>query len=67
MAKSPTVTEAAPHDRPVFQITLLELVSLLFEITDGEEEAMRMALALVVSGEVCLTGNCSGEDLKYWN
>ena len=67
MAKLLAATETAPHDRPVFQMTLLELVLLLLDITDTEEEAMRMALRLVVSGEVCLIGNSRGEGVERWN
>jgi hypothetical protein len=67
MAKLLAATETAPHDRPVFQMTLLELVHLLLDITNTEEETMRMALTLVVSGDVRLIGNFRGEGVERWN
>ena len=67
MAKLLTATQAAPHPRPVFHMTLLELVRLLLDITSCEEEAMSMALDLVVSGEVCLIGNFKDEGVECWN
>jgi hypothetical protein len=67
MARLLTATRVASHPRSVFQMTLLELVHLLLDITSSEEEAMSMALALIVSGEVCLIGNFKGEGVECWN
>jgi len=67
MARLLTATSVAPHPGSVFQMTLLELIHLLLDITSSEEEVMSMALALVVSGEVCLIGNFRGESVEHWN
>jgi hypothetical protein len=67
VAKLLTATQVAPHPRPRFHMTLLELVHLLLDITSSEEDAMSMALALVVSGEVCLIGNFKDEAAECWN
>jgi hypothetical protein len=48
-------------------MTLLELLTLLLDITSSEEETIRMALELVAGGEVWLTGNFRNESLERWN
>ncbi len=67
MAKALTPTDTARRSQPTFQMTLLELVTLLLDITNNEEETMKMALELVASGEVWLTGNFRNENLERWN
>ena len=67
MARALTPTDAARRDQPVFQMTLLELVTLLLDITDSEEETMKMAFELIVSGEVWLTDNFRNETLERWH
>jgi hypothetical protein len=67
MAKALTPTGDARRDQPVFQMTLLELVSILLEITDSEEETTRMAFELVLSGEVWLTGNFREDGPEQWH
>ncbi len=62
-----TTTDAVQSALPTFTMTLLELVTLLFDITNSEEETMNMALELVTSGEVCLTGSFSDEGLERLN
>ena len=67
MAKLLRPAGPARHDRPVFHMTLLDLVRLLLDITSSEEETIRMAFELVVSGEVCLTGSFADEGPERWN
>jgi len=67
MGRLLTTTDAVQSDPPTFKMTLLELVTLLFDITNSEEETMHMALELVTSGEVCLTGSFSDESLELLN
>jgi hypothetical protein len=67
MGRLLTPTDVVQRDQPTFQMTLLELVTLLLDITSSEEETTRMALELVTSGEVCLIGNFSDEGVKRWN
>ncbi len=44
-------------DPPTLRTTLLELVTLLVELTESEEETAKIARALVASGKVQLTGS----------
>ena len=67
MGRLLTPTGDARHDQVPFQMTLLELITLLFDITNDEEEAMTMAFELVVTGEVCLIGSLRGESLEWSN
>ena len=57
MAVQPAFNGPVQGDPPTVRITLLELVTLLSGLTEGEEETVRMARALVASGKVQLTGS----------
>ena len=67
MGKALTPTDTARRGQPTFQMTLLELLTLLLDITSSEEETIRMALELVAGGEVWLTGNFRNESLERCN
>ncbi len=67
MASMPAATTNARSSSPVFQMTLLQLVTLLLEITNNEEDAVEMAIDLVVGGEVILTGNFRETDPRCWH
>jgi len=67
MGRLLTPTDAVRSAPPTFQMTLLELVTLLLDITNSEEETMNMALELVTSGDVCLIGSFSDEGVDRLN
>jgi hypothetical protein len=57
MAVQSAFTGLAQGEAPTVRITLLELVTLLSEVTESEEATVGMARALVASGKVQLTGS----------
>ena len=57
MAVQSAFTGPVQGDPPTVRATLLELVTLLSELTESEEETVRMARALLASGKVQLTGS----------
>lgn len=67
MARALTSAGVARREQPVFQMTLLQLVTILLDITDSEEETVRLAFELIVSGEVWLTGSFRDEGPERWN
>jgi hypothetical protein len=67
MASMPAATTGTRSSSPVFQMTLLQLVTLLLDITDSEEHAVEMAFDLVVAGEVILTGNFRETHPGHWH
>ena len=67
MTSQLTRTRHVQYQPPALEITLLELVAVLAEVTETEEETVAMALALITSGQVQLVGtfrDCSPERLN---
>ena len=67
MTSQPTRTRREQSQSPALEITLLELVAVLSEVTETEQETVAMALALITSGQVKLVGtfrDCSPERLN---
>ncbi len=67
MPSMPAATTRGRSSSPVFQMTLLQLVTLLLEITNSEEHTVEMAFDLVRSGEVILTGSLRETDPGGWH
>ena len=57
MAVRYAFTGLVQGDPPTVRTTLLELVTLLSELTESEEETVETARALLASGKVKLTGS----------
>jgi hypothetical protein len=67
MASQLTRPRRAQCQDPALEITLLELVAVLSEVTETEQETVTMAMALITSGQVQLVGtfrDCSPERLN---
>jgi hypothetical protein len=60
MAVQSAIIARVQVDPSTFRTTLLELVTMLSEMTESEEETVKLARALLADGTVELTGSFRG-------